>query len=204
LRVPNVHVSIDRWQSILAIIDNLKTKNTQFPAPPLLPSPISLQSPMLSSESSSAVRVSGCIDIQYFDASLESFNRPHFSSPPARSRKRKSHMVSEYKSLRKIKIHHPTMQHSHCPCYPRSKWTYVQSTSPKHSRETFTGLLCRMYLAFAVQVTLITILRIVLGSDLTIRPLLPFTFCNSKSGKAPSEGSAMSSLVASRCFLSAP
>ncbi|KAG1768119.1 golgi-body localization protein domain-containing protein [Suillus occidentalis] len=75
LRVPNVHVSIDRWQSILAIIDNLKTKNTQFPAPPSLTSPISLQSPTLSSESSSA-----------------SFNRPHFSSPPARSRKRKSHM----------------------------------------------------------------------------------------------------------------
>lgn len=74
LRVPNVHVSIDRWQSILAIIDDLKTKNTQFPAPPLLTSPISLQSPMLSSESSSA-----------------SFNRPRFSSPPARSRKRKSH-----------------------------------------------------------------------------------------------------------------
>lgn len=75
LRVPNIHVSIDRWQSILAIIDNLKTKNTQFPAPPLLTSPISLQSPMMSSESSSA-----------------SYNRPHFSSPPARSRKRKSHM----------------------------------------------------------------------------------------------------------------
>ncbi|KAG2152335.1 golgi-body localization protein domain-containing protein [Suillus cothurnatus] len=75
LRVPNVHVSIDRWQSILAIIDSLKAKNTQFPASTLLTSPVSLQSPTLSSESSSA-----------------SFNRPHFSSPPARPRKRKSHM----------------------------------------------------------------------------------------------------------------
>ncbi|KAG1892357.1 golgi-body localization protein domain-containing protein, partial [Suillus subluteus] len=75
LRVPNVHVSIDRWQSILAIIDSLKAKNAQSPASPLLTSPVSLQSPTLSSESSSA-----------------SFNRPHFSSPPTRSRKRKSHM----------------------------------------------------------------------------------------------------------------
>jgi len=97
LRVPNVHVSIDRWQSILAIIDSLKAKNTQFPASTLLTSPVSLQSPTLSSESSSAVRVSDCLDVQYFNASLESFNRPHFSSPPARPRKRKSHMVSGYK-----------------------------------------------------------------------------------------------------------
>ncbi|KAG2042334.1 golgi-body localization protein domain-containing protein [Suillus americanus] len=75
LRVPNAHVSIDRWQSILAIFNNLKTKNTQSSASPLLTSPVSLRSPILSSESSSA-----------------SFNRPHFSSPPARSRKSKSHM----------------------------------------------------------------------------------------------------------------
>lgn len=74
LCVPNVHVSIDRWQSILAIIDNLKTKNTESSASPILSSPVSFQSPILSSESSSA-----------------SFNRPHFSSPPARSCQRRSH-----------------------------------------------------------------------------------------------------------------
>ncbi|KAG2141789.1 golgi-body localization protein domain-containing protein [Suillus bovinus] len=75
LRIPNIHVSIDRWQAILEIFDNLKTKNTRSPASPLQTSPVSLQSPKLSSESSSA-----------------SFNRPHFSSPSARSCKKKPHM----------------------------------------------------------------------------------------------------------------
>lgn len=70
LRVPNIHVSIDRWQSILAIIDNLKTKNTESSASPILSSPVSFQSPILSSESSSAVRVSCCVDAQYFNASF--------------------------------------------------------------------------------------------------------------------------------------
>ncbi|KAG2156152.1 golgi-body localization protein domain-containing protein [Suillus clintonianus] len=85
LRVPNVHVSIDRWQSILAIIDNQKTKNAQSPDSPLLTSPLSPQSPMLSSESSSA-----------------SYNRPHFTLPPARSRKRRSHMSLSF--LSKIQV----------------------------------------------------------------------------------------------------
>ncbi|KAG0709732.1 golgi-body localization protein domain-containing protein [Suillus ampliporus] len=76
LRIPNVHVSIDRWQSILAIIDKQKTKNTQALVSPLLTSPLSPQSPILLSESSSA-----------------SYHRPHFSLPSARSRKKRSRMT---------------------------------------------------------------------------------------------------------------
>ncbi|KAG2367288.1 golgi-body localization protein domain-containing protein [Suillus spraguei] len=84
LRVPNVHISIDRWQSILA---SLETNNTQSPTSPLT-SPVPLQSPMLSSESSSA-----------------SFNRPHFSLPPARFRKRKSHMLLSLLSKIQVDIY---------------------------------------------------------------------------------------------------
>lgn len=59
LRVPNVHVSVDRWQSILAIVDNQRTKNA-----PLLSSPLSPSTSILSSESSSSVGDFGCITVQ--------------------------------------------------------------------------------------------------------------------------------------------
>ncbi|KAG1752693.1 golgi-body localization protein domain-containing protein [Suillus paluster] len=102
LRIPNVHVSIDRWQSILAIIDNQKTKNAQALVSPLLVSPLSPQRPMLLSESSSAVRVSDRIAVQDSNTPLESYHRPHFSLPSARSRKRRSRM--QLSLLSKIQV----------------------------------------------------------------------------------------------------
>jgi len=62
LRVPHVHVSIDRWQYILAIIDNQRTKNGRAPLSPLT-SPLSSRTPMLMSASSSSVRDFGRIII---------------------------------------------------------------------------------------------------------------------------------------------
>ncbi|OJA13790.1 hypothetical protein AZE42_00523 [Rhizopogon vesiculosus] len=70
LRVPSVHVSIDRWQSILTDIDSQRAKNGLSP---LLTSPRSPQTPMLSSESNSPFH-----------------NRPLFSLPSTRLRKRRS------------------------------------------------------------------------------------------------------------------
>jgi|SRR6267154_3491867 len=57
LRIPNVHVSADRCQSILAIIDSQKTKNAFV-------IPLSPQSSMFSSENSSAVSDSRRIAVQ--------------------------------------------------------------------------------------------------------------------------------------------
>ena len=94
LRVPNVHVSVNRWQYILAIIDNKRTKNGQAPLSPLT-SPLSSRTPMLMSASSSSVRDFGRIIDHILMPQLSPII-VHSSLPSARPRKKRTISVSGY------------------------------------------------------------------------------------------------------------